>query len=348
MKVSNDLCTFVFAMKLSSNPKIIISRTDNIGDVVLTLPLARALKQKYPDSEILFLGKRYIKPLIDCCININQFVDWDTLSAMPEEESTFFFKNIGAEVIIHVFPRPEIARMAYKAGIKYRIGTSHRFYNWLYCNKRVDFTRKNSPLHEAQLNFKLAEPLAIKDIPSLAELGNSFGLTKIPPLNDEWKKLIDPHKFNLVIHPLSRGSARNWDWKNYNKLIEILPAGKYKIFVTGTGEESAAITENILLYHPAVTDLTGKLDFTQLIAFIANVDGLVAASTGPLHMAAALGKKTVGLYPSIRPMHPGRWAPLGPNAKCLALSKDCTDCKNGSHCTCINSITAEQVKELLG
>ena len=334
-------------MKLSAKPKIIISRTDNIGDVVLTLPLARYLKEKYPESEILFLGKKYIKPLIDCCEYIDQFIDWDTLSAMPEDESTFFFKNIGAEVIIHVFPKSEIARMAYKAGIKYRIGTSHRFYNWLYCNKRVDFTRKNSPLHEAQLNFKLAEPLGINDVPSLIKLGGSYGLTKLPALYEEWKKLIDPNKFNLIIHPLSRGSARNWDWNNYNKLIEILPQDKFKIFVTGTEAESAAITENMLLYHPEVTDLTGKLDFTQLIAFIANIDGLVAASTGPLHIAAALGKKTIGLYPSIRPMHPGRWAPLGPKAKYLALDKDCVDCKNGNHCTCINTITAEQVKGLL-
>ncbi len=347
MRFSDEICTFVSEMKLSSNPKIIISRTDNIGDVVLTLPLAKYLKEKYPDSEIIFLGKRYIKPLIDCCENIDRFLDWDTLAAMPENESPQFLKDIGAEVIIHVYPRPEIARMAYKAEIKYRIGTSHRFYNWLYCNKRVDFTRKNSPLHEAQLNFELAKPLGITDIPSLKELGESYGLTTIPTLKKEWKDLFDRAKFNLILHPLSRGSARNWDWKHYNKLIEILPSDKFKIFVTGMETESALIAENILKHHPAVTSLTGKLDFEQLIAFIANADGLVAASTGPLHIAAALGKKTVGLFPSIRPMHPGRWAPLGPKANCLALSKDCTDCKKGGYCACINSIEAGQVKNYL-
>ncbi len=334
-------------MKLSATPNIILSRTDNIGDVVLTLPLAQAIKKKYPGATILFLGKKYLKPLIDCCEHINQFIDWDTLSSIPEQEASFALKGRGAEVIIHVFPRPEIARIAYKADIKYRIGTSHRFYNWLYCNKRIDFTRKNSPLHEAQLNFKLAEPLGINTIPLLEELGNSYGLTRLPTLHEEWRKKLDPGKFNLILHPLSRGSARNWDWKNYNRLIEILPADKFNIFVTGTEEESALITENILLYHPGVTDLTGKLSFEQLIAFIANADGLVAASTGPLHIAAALGKKAIGLYPSIRPMHPGRWAPLGPNAHYLALDKDCIDCKNGGHCKCINDITAEQVKLIL-
>ena len=148
-------------MKLTSHPKIIISRTDNIGDVVLTLPMAAALKKKYPDCQLLFLGQSYLKPLIDCCENIDEFLDWDAISKMPGNEGAKALKNTGAEVFIHVFPRPEIAKMAYKAGIKYRIGTSHRFYNWLNCNKRVDFTRKDSLLHEAQLNFALLSPLGI-------------------------------------------------------------------------------------------------------------------------------------------------------------------------------------------
>jgi len=339
LEINNYVCLSceVIKMKLSSNPKIIISRTDNIGDVVLTLPLAAGIKAMYPNSEIIFLGKGYIKPLIDSCENIDKFIDCTTLS----------IDQLNADVIIHVFPDPDITRMAYKAGIKYRIGTSHRFYNWLYCNKRVDFTRKNSSLHEAQLNFKLVTPLGIKDIPSLELIGKSYGLTKFPYLDKEWEALLDKDKFNLIIHPLSRGSARNWDWKNYNKLIEILPTNQYKIFVTGTEEETEQNTENILLYHSRVIDMTGRLSFAQLIAFINRTDGLVAASTGPLHIAAALGKRAIGLYPSIKPMHPGRWAPLGPKAKYLSLIKDCEDCRNGGKCVCINTIRPEQIKELL-
>ncbi len=335
------------AMKLSSAPKIIISRTDGIGDVVLTLPLIRALKKKYPAAEISLLAKSYLKPLADACENIDRFIDWDALSVLPEAERPKAFKEFGAEVIVHVFPRPEIAQMASKAGVKYRIGTSHRFYHWLYCNIRVNFSRKDSPLHEAQLNFTLAEPFGITVIPSTEEIGKSYGLTKIAALDERWKKEIDEHKFNLIIHPLSKGSSRNWDWKNYNKVIEILPTDQYKIFVTGSEEESMAITENMLIYHPSAIDMTGKLDFSQLIAFIANSDGLVAASTGPLHIAAAVGIKAIGIYPSIRPMHPGRWAPLGPKARHLALTKDCVACRESTQCKCINTITAEQVKRAL-
>jgi heptosyltransferase-3 len=330
---------------LSPKPTIIISRTDNIGDVVLTLPLASLIKQKFPDATIVFLGKKYIRPVIASCEYINKFIDWDDTQALPREDQLSMFKNLNAEVILHIFPHPEIASLAYKAGITYRIGTSHRSYNWLYCNKRVNFTRKHSNLHEAQLNVKLAKPLGIDSIPSLGEIKTLYGLTKLP----EWKgtELIDKNRFNLVLHPKSRGSAREWEWKNWNRLTEILPKEKFKLFVTGTENEGVEIRKNLLEQHPEITDLTGKMDLAQLIAFISKADGLVACSTGPLHIAAALGKRAIGLYPAIRPMHPGRWAPLGTNAAFLSLDKDCSACKKDSFCSCINSLTPEEVKALL-
>jgi ADP-heptose:LPS heptosyltransferase len=53
-------------MAKSDPKKIVISRTDSIGDVVLTLPLAGILKEKYPKAKIIFLGNTYTKPIIKC------------------------------------------------------------------------------------------------------------------------------------------------------------------------------------------------------------------------------------------------------------------------------------------
>jgi heptosyltransferase-3 len=329
----------------TDKPTIIISRTDNIGDVVLTLPLAKYIKHKYPKARVLFLAKKYLRPLIEACEYIDEFIDQEEISSLPE---TFmqvdFFKAVQADAIIHVFPNHEMGLLARRAAIPYRIGTSHRSYHWLYCNKLINFSRKRSHLHEAQLNFKLLAPLGI-GIPELAELKTAYGLNRIPNFKEE--DILDKNRFNLIIHPKSRGSGREWDWENYNKLVEILPTEKFKIFVTGTEEEGRVIREKLLKNHPSVTDMTGKQDFSQLLAFISQADGLVASGTGPLHLAAAMGKRAVGLFPPMKPIHPGRWAPLGPNAAFLVLSKDCTDCKKGGHCACINSIKAEQVKELL-
>ena len=84
--------------------KIIISRTDSIGDVILTVPLAGILKQKFPNSIISFLGKTYTKSIIDCCEHIDEFLNWD------EIQKTGFLTEY--DTIIHVFPNKVIAKLA--------------------------------------------------------------------------------------------------------------------------------------------------------------------------------------------------------------------------------------------
>ena len=48
-----------------TNQTIAISRTDSIGDVVLTLPVCVWLKKKFPDIKIIFFGSTYTKPVIE-------------------------------------------------------------------------------------------------------------------------------------------------------------------------------------------------------------------------------------------------------------------------------------------
>ena len=241
----------------------------------------------------------------------------------------------------------EIAALAKKAKIPLRIGTTGRLYHYLTCNKLVAITRRHSNLHESQLNLKLLKPVLGSANYSLSEIAAYYGLTKIEPLKEEIKTLLSTRKFNLILHPKSKGSAREWGTKNFIKLIEILPIEKFQLFITGTNEEGNLIRQDILNRFPFVIDLTGKFSLKELISFINQADGIVAASTGPLHIAAALGKHAIGIYPPIKPMHPGRWAPVGKNARYLVVNKDCSDCRNRGHCECIESINPEDIKNIL-
>jgi heptosyltransferase-3 len=80
------------------------------------------------------------------------------------------------------------------------------------------------------------------------------------------------------------------------------------------------------------------------VGFIGACDGLVAAGTGPLHIAAALGIHALGLFPPIKPMDPGRWAPVGVQAEFLVLNKDCQECRQlPASCQCIRALSVEAV-----
>jgi heptosyltransferase-3 len=86
------------------------------------------------------------------------------------------------------------------------------------------------------------------------------------------------------------------------------------------------------------------MDLGEFISFIAACNGLVASGTGPLHIAAALGKYAYGIFPPIRPIHPGRWAPLGKGARVFVENKICSDCrKDPGNCVCIAAITPVQI-----
>lgn len=265
--------------KLPDNFSVIISRTDSIGDVVLTLPMTGYIKEHFPKCKLIFLGRNYTRDVVTLSQYVDEFISWDETKILPK-----------ADVIIHVFPVKEIARAAKKAEIGLRVGTTNRLFHWGTCNKLVKLSRKNSDLHESQLNMKLLEFLNIPTKVKLEEIKNYYGFTKVEPLSEEWLKQIDKTKTNVILHPKSKGSAREWGLENFSELINSLPENKFKIFISGTKEEGEQ-AKPLFEKHRNVTDLTGKLSLKQFISFISNVDALVAASTGPLHIASALGKK---------------------------------------------------------
>ncbi|MBS1616786.1 MAG: glycosyltransferase family 9 protein [Bacteroidetes bacterium] len=312
---------------------ILISRTDSIGDVMLTLPLATILKQSFPGIRIGFLGKKYTKPVIACCSAVDEFVDCEDFLS-----GTVIGKNW--DVILHVFPRKDIAWKAFRLGIPIRIGTSSRPYHWLSCNRLVKLHRKHSELHEAQLNTCLLRPLGIDSFFSKDQLGTYYSLDRLEPLASEFSSLLEPGKFHVILHPKSQGSAREWGLENFASLARMLAADNIQVFISGTEKERSSLAPLLKQVGQEVVDISGRMSLSQFIAFIATCDALVAASTGPLHIAAALGKRALGIYPSIRPMHAGRWGPLGPKAIAFSEKESCEACRNApENCHCIREIS---------
>ena len=107
-----------------------------------------------------------------------------------------------------------------------------------------------------------------------------------------------------------------WPIENYVSLALQLAESGHQVFFTGTEKEGKSFKE-VVPKHENIMDVTGQFTLSEFIAFIGKADGLVACSTGPLHIAAALNKRAVGLYINKRPMHPGRWGALGGNTEIL-------------------------------
>ena len=141
---------------------IAISRTDSIGDVIVTLPLCGFIKKYSTNTRITFIGRTYTQAIVEACPFVDDFVNFD------KRENV----ELNADACVFAFPDAEVMKWVKEQGVKKRIATGSRIASWKFANDRIFFSRKNSDLHESQLNFYLLHPFGVKEIPSLEEIRN--------------------------------------------------------------------------------------------------------------------------------------------------------------------------------
>jgi len=328
-------------MKIPGN--VLITRIDSIGDVVLALPVAGELKKHFPGIKVGLIGAPYTKAIVDACVHIDSFID---VSDFVQKE--IFIAGQKPQAIIHLNTNAALSERAAKLGIPIRIGTMSRLFHWKYCNKLVWLSRTYEGFHEIDGNLKLLKPFGINKKYSHEEMAGLYGLNKIESLSPELNSLLDKTKFNIILHPKSKGNAREWPLYNFIELINSLDPATYNIFISGVENEKKYVHQIVDSVSVPVHDISGKIPLEQFIPFIASSDGIVSSSTGPLHLAAALGINALGIYSSLKGKDIARWGPIGYKTQAFALIKDCSDCKVAKdHCVCINSILPSTIKVAL-
>lgn len=296
--------------------KIIISRTDNIGDLVLTLPMASLIKQFIADANIVLLCRNYSTAVARYYRDIDQII---TLEALTDNDADTIAAFKEATTIIHVSPNHTVAKLAKRYNIAQRIGTNRRWYHWFNCNQLVNLSRRKAEQHEALLNLMLLKPMDITPVASLDELVPSLNFRK-PPLPESISKLFQQHQFNLVIHPMTNGNTYQWPLTNFIELVNQI-AGQCHVIITGTEHDKAALAP---LIASDCCSTVGKLSLDELVSLLAHCDGVIANSTGPLHIAASLGTQVLGLYPNEQGKNIQRWLPLGKRVSFFETAP--TDC----------------------
>jgi len=142
---------------------ILIVRTDRIGDVVLSLPMAEIIKKHYTYCKVSFLVRDYTKeilsnnPSIDETIILQEKNGKIKLSANCKEISS---KNFDACIVVN--PTFVVALILFFSGIKLRIGTGYRWYSFLF-NSKVFEHRKYAEKHELEFNVNMLQKIGIKE-----------------------------------------------------------------------------------------------------------------------------------------------------------------------------------------
>lgn len=325
---------------------ILIVRTDRIGDVILTLPLAGIIKKVYPASRITFLVREYTKNIV----SNHPFID-EVIVINESKNKVSFFDNVEIikskkfDVCIVARPSFVIAIILFFSGIKNRIGTGYRSYS-LFFNQRVYEHRKTAEHHELEYNVNLLNKIGIKN--SVTEENVCYDLTVddgalqkvIQLLLDE---KVDLQKPIIIVHPGSGGSSVDLPVEKFIELVNRLDSEYFQIILTGNKNE-AALCNKIKSSSKAI-NFAGKFNLEELTALISKCSIFISNSTGPIHIAAALGKFTVGFYPKIVSCSQERWGPYTSKKLVYVPQIDCKNCtrEQCENLNCMNSIDISNV-----
>jgi heptosyltransferase III len=312
--------------------KILIVRTDKIGDMVLTLPMARAIKLADPEYRVVFMARVYTAPLVKLSPFVDEIVEYDG--------SYFFgliqaFREIRPDAVVLLSPKARYAIASFFARIPIRIGKGYRWYS-IFTNRNVFEHRKSAERNEAAYNLRMLEKLGIAADEALLPAldGSRFPPNPVTEAN------------YIVLHTQTGGSAPAWSAERWVGLSVVLnQTFGLPVILTGTAAEREILfTLSERMKHAGVNvHIQPESDLGLLAVVLSHATLVVAGSTGPGHIAGALGAPTIGLFPLATALSKARWGFRGEHVANLApLERPRAECPECSNCDCVSAITIEQ------
>ena len=327
---------------------ILIVRTDRIGDVVLSLPMVEALHAWDGAVSVSFLVRTYTRELVEGAPGVAGVLNSDTGdTAKPFWTLVRELRLARFDVAVIASPTLRTALAVRFAGIRVRVGTGYRWYSSLF-NRRVYEHRKTALKHEAQFNVSLLGALGVPVPPSPKPVLTIPGSAREAALALRRAKGFAPSDRLVVLHPGSGGSARDWKAENFGRLARHLAAAGAAVLVTGGRGEEPLVERVCAAAQMPLETSVGKLGLMTLAALLESASLFVSNSTGPLHIASAVGTPVIAFYPPIIQCSPRRWGPLAERKVVFeADAGRCPRCQGGP-CQgddCMEQITVEEVTE---
>lgn len=301
--------------------RILVVRTDRLGDVVLATPLIRALRKTYPDAFIAAMVRPYARDLLVHNPHLDEILV-DDFEGAHRGRSGFWQQvrlvhKYRFDTALLLLPTERAAWMLFFAGIRRRVGVGRIFYEVITGMQSVSRARYNPLRHEADYCLDLGRKIGVQSSDLSVEVFLSTE-ERDEALNLLRRAGVRDNNTLLGIHPRSGGSSPNWNIGTYARLVDQL--------LTSTSPETRIIITGEKDDHPfpnseRVIDLRGRLTLRSLMAVISHFRCFFSSSTGPMHIAAGLKVPTVSMFCPLPACSPELWGPQG-NERRIILPPD--------------------------
>ena len=266
--------------------KLLVIRNDKLGDLILTLPALKMIKSSVKDIKIdCLLDEKYSD--IQC---MTEYMD----SAIYNHENLIDEINTqNYDFSISFFSTFNIGYKLWKSNIRKRYAPATKLAQIFY-NKKIMQKRSSSEKSEYEYNIDLAKYFLSDNSFDIASTDNQCMMVKN-------KKTVSADKKNLVfVHPFTGGSSKTLSCDDFVELCKQLDRLNDCSFILhcDVNDHDKCLELEKKASNLDITTIAPTNNLVKMFENINQCDLFIAGSTGPLHVAAALNKKTVGFYPS--------------------------------------------------
>ena len=338
-------------INLETIERILVTRTDRIGDVVLSTPVLEALRMRFPQAWIAVMVAVDTRELVEGNPYIDEVIVYDKLGPEKSWLGTWrFAREIykkDFDIAIHLHPTNRVHWVSYLARIPVRLG--YRYKNYRLLTNVIPHLKQEGKKHEAQYNFDLLAPLGINP-PEHPEPHIPLSETAHQQLEKIKSEAgLAGHSY-VVLSPGSSCPSKMWAPSRFAELGNLV-AKKYQVPVVLIGsEKEKALASQISSWMDAKpVNLAGRLTLGETAWLLKGSRLLVSNDSGPVHIAGAVGTPVISIFGRKQPgLGPVRWGPLAPNSKVIHKDVGCEVCL-AHRCTysflCLDQIQVSEVME---
>jgi len=302
---------------LSRARKFVLIRTDRVGELLLTTPAIRTLKENFPDASFDIVVNPRSREAVEGNPYVHSILEFD-----PAGKKTLFdlarlarlFSRYDVSIIFN--PSKVFNIVTYLARIPLRVGYDRKWGFLL--NHTIADLKYRADKHEIEYNLDLVRALGI----------SAVSHEVIFPVSGKARTHLEgylqdrrmPALYDVLVHPFASTPQKCWPRENIIALLRLLIEKGYKVGVVG-GKDFAIEARAIRKEFPdrALADFVGELPLQEFGALLEKTKVLVSGDSGPVHIASALGRRSVVLF--CDHSAPVRWGPYGGGSQVIRKTR---------------------------
>jgi lipopolysaccharide heptosyltransferase II len=335
-------------MNSETEPKrILVIRTDRLGDVILSTPVLKNLKLAYPNAYVAFMCRPYTadallgNPYLDEIIMYDKDVQQRSVWASIRFSLQLKKKKFDWAIILHPTARTHI--ITFFSRIPFRVGWDKK-KGWLL-TKRLAHTKQEGFKHESEYTLDVLRAIGVP----VVDKALYFPIQEKAEYKvEELLKQKSIHKGEefIVIHPSASCPSKRWPQESFVELVKTLKSETRLKVVVITCEEEKHLAD-VVIEKNDVIDLRGLLSVSEMGSLLKRAAIFISNDSGPVHIAAALHTPVISIFGRNDPgLSPVRWKPLGETSFYFHKDVGCTTCL-AHNCTkgflCLKAITVQEV-----